>query len=62
MILSEGFKENPLPKIEVFRPEVHSDPLYTISRQILFKFLYFRQPSNNLFRKSTSSNTAEPYG
>jgi len=29
IILSEGFKGNPFPKIEVFRPEVHPEPLYT---------------------------------
>lgn len=29
IVLSEGFKGNPLPKIEVFRPEIHPDPLYT---------------------------------
>ncbi|MBN1383112.1 MAG: molybdopterin-guanine dinucleotide biosynthesis protein B [Deltaproteobacteria bacterium] len=29
IVLSEGFKGNPFPKIEVFRPEIHPDPLCT---------------------------------
>ncbi len=27
LILCEGFKRQPLPKIEIFRPEIHSSPL-----------------------------------
>jgi len=35
IILSEGFKGNPFPKIEVFRPEIHPNPLYTTEDNLI---------------------------
>ena len=35
LILCEGFKRQPLPKIEIFRPEIHSSPLCTDDKHLL---------------------------
>jgi len=35
LILCEGFKRQPLPKMEIFRPEIHSTPLCTDDKHLL---------------------------